>query len=151
MTFRPTLMGTHGMVTTEHYLSALIGVQVLKQGGNATDAAVAAIFAEGVLNPHMHTLGGESPMLIYQADTGRVSAINGNTAAAQRATPEWFAEQGLELIPGDGLLAAGVPAAKSLGDGPRALWYHDLGASFHPGHGTRPRWFSHASRPTRPK
>lgn len=111
MTFRPTIMGTHGMVATEHYLSALIGVQVLKQGGNAVDAAVAAIFAEGVLNPHMHTLGGESPMLIYSADTGRVSAINGNTAAAQRATPKWFTEQGFELIPGDGLLAAGVPAA----------------------------------------
>jgi gamma-glutamyltranspeptidase / glutathione hydrolase len=111
MTFRPTIMGTHGMVATEHYLSALIGVQVLKQGGNAVDAAVAAIFAEGVLNPHMHTLGGESPMLIYAADTGRVSAINGNTAAAQRATPKWFVEQGFKLIPGDGLLAAGVPAA----------------------------------------
>lgn len=111
MTYRPTIMGTHGMVAAEHYLSALIGVQILKQGGNAVDAAVAAAFAEGVLNPHMHTLGGESPMLIYSADTGRVSAINGNTAAAQRATPEWFAAQGLGLIPGDGLLAAGVPAA----------------------------------------
>ncbi len=111
MTYRPTIMGTHGMVATEHYLSALIGVQVLKQGGNAVDAAVAASFAEGVLNAHMHTLGGESPMLIYSAGTGQVSAINGNTAAAQRATPEWFAEQGLDLIPGDGLLAAGVPAA----------------------------------------
>ncbi len=111
MTFRPTIMGTHGMVATEHYLSALIGVQVLKQGGNAVDAAVAAILAEGVLNPHMHTMGGESPMVIYSANTGQVSAINGNTAAAQRATPAWFAEQGLEFIPGDGLLAAGVPAA----------------------------------------
>lgn len=89
------------MVTTEHYLSALIGVQVLKQGGNATDAAVAAIFAEGVLNPHMHTLGGESPMLIYQADTGRVSAINGNTAAAQRATPAMeLARDGFPMHPG---------------------------------------------------
>ena len=111
MTYRPTIMGTHGMVATEHYLSALIGAQTLKQGGNAADAAVAAILAEGVLNPHMHTLGGESPMLVYEAASGRVSAINGNTAAAQRATPAWFAEQGYDLIPGDGLLAAGVPAA----------------------------------------
>ena len=111
MTYRPTIMGTHGMVATEHYLSALIGVQALKQGGNAVDAAAAAILAEGVLNPHMHTLGGESPMLVYEAASGRVSAINGNTAAAQRATPAWFAEHGYDLIPGDGLLAAGVPAA----------------------------------------
>jgi gamma-glutamyltranspeptidase / glutathione hydrolase len=104
-------MGTHGMVATEHYLSALIGVEVLKRGGNAVDAAVAATFAEGVLNPHMHTIGGEIPMLIYMADSRQVSAINGNTAAPQRATIEWFADQGLSLIPGEGLLAAGVPAA----------------------------------------
>ena len=104
-------MGTHGMVATEHYLSALIGVDILKRGGNAADAAVAATLAEGVLNPHMHTLGGEVPMLIYMADSGQVSAINGNTAAPQRATIEWFTDQGMSLIPGEGLLAAGVPAA----------------------------------------
>jgi gamma-glutamyltranspeptidase/glutathione hydrolase len=104
-------MGTHGMVATEHYLSALIGVDVLKRGGNAVDAAVAATLAEGVLNPHMHTIGGEVPMLIYMADSGHVSAINGNTAAPQRATIEWFTGQGLSLIPGEGVLAAGVPAA----------------------------------------
>jgi gamma-glutamyltranspeptidase/glutathione hydrolase len=104
-------MGTHGMVATEHYLSALIGVEVLKRGGNAVDAAVAATFAEGVLNPHMHTIGGEVPMLISMAETGRVSAINGNTMAPRRATIDWFAAQGLSLIPGEGLLAAGVPAA----------------------------------------
>jgi gamma-glutamyltranspeptidase/glutathione hydrolase len=109
--FRPTIMGTHGMVATEHYLSALIGVEILKRGGNAVDAAVAATFAEGVVNPHMHTIGGEVPMLIYKADSGQVSAINGNTAAPQRATIEWFTGQGMSLIPGEGLLAAGVPAA----------------------------------------
>jgi len=109
--FRPTIMGTHGMVSSEHYLSAFIGATILRQGGNAIDAAVAAIFAEGVLNPHMHTLGGEVPMLITLAETGAVVAINGNTAAPQRATIDWFTAQGLSLIPGEGLLAAGVPAA----------------------------------------
>jgi gamma-glutamyltranspeptidase/glutathione hydrolase len=104
-------MGTHGMVATEHYLSALIGVELLQRGGNAVDAAVAATFAEGVLNPHMHTIGGEVPMLIYMADSGLVSAINGNTTAPQRATIEWFTGRGMPLIPGEGLLAAGVPAA----------------------------------------
>jgi gamma-glutamyltranspeptidase/glutathione hydrolase len=99
------------MVATEHYLSALIGVEVLKGGGNAVDAAVAATFAEGVLNPHMHTIGGEAPMLIYMAESGQVSAINGNTAAPQRATIEWFTDHGMSLIPGEGVLAAGVPAA----------------------------------------
>jgi gamma-glutamyltranspeptidase/glutathione hydrolase len=109
--FRPTIMGTHGMVATEHYLSALIGVDILKRGGNAVDAAVAAIFAEGVLNPHMHTIGGEVPMLIYMANSGQMSAINGNTSAPQRATIDWFTARGMSLIPGEGVLAAGVPAA----------------------------------------
>ena len=109
--FRPTIMGTHGMVATEHYLSVFIGAEILRQGGNAVDAAVAAIFAEGVVNPHMHTLGGEVPMLIYMAETGQVVAINGNTAAPQRATIAWFTQHGMALIPGEGLLAAGVPAA----------------------------------------
>jgi len=104
-------MGTHGMVATEHYLSAFIGATILRQGGNAVDAAVAAIFAEGVVNPHMHTLGGEVPMLISTAETGQVVAINGNTIAPQRATIDWFRQRGMALIPGEGLLAAGVPAA----------------------------------------
>ena len=111
MAFRPTIMGTHGMVATEHYLSAFIGATILRQGGNAVDAAVAAIFAEGVVNPHMHTLGGEVPMLISSAATGQVVALNGNTAAPQRATIDWFTQRGMTLIPGEGLLAAGVPAA----------------------------------------
>ena len=111
MAFRPTIMGTHGMIATEHYLSAFIGATILRQGGNAVDAAVAAIFAEGVVNPHMHTLGGEVPMLISSAATGQVVALNGNTAAPQRATIDWFTQRGMTLIPGEGLLAAGVPAA----------------------------------------
>ncbi len=111
MAFRPTIMGTHGMVATEHYLSAFIGATMLHQGGNAVDAAVAAIFAEGVVNPHMHTLGGEVPMLISIAATGQVVALNGNTAAPQRASIDWFTQRGMALIPAEGLLAAGVPAA----------------------------------------
>jgi gamma-glutamyltranspeptidase/glutathione hydrolase len=106
-------MGTHGMVASEHYLSALIGVQMLQRGGNAVDAAVAATFAEGVLNPHMHTLGGEVPMLIAMAHAPQVVAINGNTAAPAQATIAWFRNHGMTLIPPEGLLAAGVPAACS--------------------------------------
>jgi gamma-glutamyltranspeptidase/glutathione hydrolase len=59
----------------------------------------------------MHTLGGEVPMLIYLADSQTVWAVNGNTAAPRRATIDWFTGQQLSLIPGEGLLAAGVPAA----------------------------------------
>lgn len=81
------------------------------RGGNAIDAAIAATFVEGVVNPHMHTIGGEAPMLIYSAKARRVVAINGNMMAPARATIEHYRSLGLKLVPHSGLLAAGVPAA----------------------------------------
>jgi len=99
------------MLATEHYLSAAAGAGIFARSGNAIDAAVAATFVEGVVNPHMHTIGGEAPMLIYSASARRVLAINGNMMAPARATIEHYRSLGIELIPGAGLLAAGVPAA----------------------------------------
>lgn len=107
----PLVMGREAVIATEHYLSAAAGARIFARGGNAIDAAVAATFVEGVVNPHMHTIGGEAPMLIYSADAGRVVAINGNMTAPARATIEHFRSLGIELIPAYGLLAAGVPAA----------------------------------------
>ena len=99
------------MISTEHYLSAAAGARIFARGGNAIDAAVAAVLVEGVVNPHMHTIGGEAPMLIYSARARRVVAINGNMTAPARATIEYYRSQGLDLVPHSGLLAAGVPAA----------------------------------------
>ena len=110
-TIYPLIMGRRAILATEHYLSAAAGAGIFARGGNAIDAAVAATFVEGVVNPHMHTIGGEAPMLIYSASARRVVAINGNMMAPARATIEHYRSLGLELIPGAGLLAAGVPAA----------------------------------------
>jgi gamma-glutamyltranspeptidase/glutathione hydrolase len=81
------------------------------RGGNAIDAAVAATLVEGVVNPHMHTIGGEAPMLIYVSNAARVVAVNGNMVAPAKATIAHYRGQGMDLVPGEGLLAAGVPAA----------------------------------------
>ena len=110
-TLYPQVMGREAMIATEHYLSASAGARIFARGGNAIDAAVAATLVEGVVNPHMHTIGGEAPMLIYVADAQRVIAINGNMVAPARATIDHFRSLGLDLIPGEGLLAAGVPSA----------------------------------------
>jgi gamma-glutamyltranspeptidase / glutathione hydrolase len=110
-TLYPQVMGREAMIATEHYLSASAGARIFARGGNAIDAAVAATLVEGVVNPHMHTIGGEAPMLIYVANALRVIAINGNMVAPARATIEHFRSLGLDLIPGEGLLAAGVPSA----------------------------------------
>ncbi len=114
-TFYPRLIGTHGAVAGNSYLSVDAAVDVLKAGGNAIDAAVAACFVEGLVNPQMHTLGGECPMLLHVAGSksggDRVVSINGNMAAPARATPEEFRRRGLEHVPDEDILAAGVPAA----------------------------------------
>jgi len=112
-TFHPRLIGTHGAVAANSYLSVNAGVDVLKAGGNAIDAAVAATLVEGLVNPQMHTIGGECPMLIRLAGEARVIAVNGNTAAPMAATPEAFRARGLADVPEQGILAAGVPAAFS--------------------------------------
>ena len=98
------------MVATEHYLSAEAGLRILHGGGNAFDAAIAATLAEGVLNPHMNTFGGELSALGYVAAERKVFAVNGDTVAPRAATIEWFRGQGIDLIPGAGVLAAGPPA-----------------------------------------
>jgi gamma-glutamyltranspeptidase/glutathione hydrolase len=110
-TIYPLIMGRRAILATEHYLSAAAGAGIFARGGNAIDAALAATFVEGVVNPHMHTIGGEAPMLIYSASARRVVAINGNMMAPARATIDHYRSLGVELIPGAGLLAAGVPAA----------------------------------------
>lgn len=104
-------MGREVMLATEHYLSAAAGARIFAQGGNAIDAAIAATFVEGAVNPHMHTIGGEAPMLIYDARMQRVVVLNGNMTAPARATIEYYRSLGMSLVPHQGLLAAGVPAA----------------------------------------
>ena len=66
-----------------------------------------------MVNPHMFTLGGECPILLYVAAENRAVAVNGNTMAPARATLKAYRDRGLDLIPPAGVLAAGVPAAVS--------------------------------------
>src|SRR3954464_6025327 len=109
-TFYPRLFGTHGAVAGNSYLSVNAGVDALKAGGNAIDAAVAACFVEGLVNPQMNTLGGECPILIRAAGSDEVVAINGNMAAPARASADEFRRRGLDHVPDEDILAAGVPA-----------------------------------------
>lgn len=108
--FHPRLFGTNGAVTSEHYLAANAGADVLKAGGNAVDAAVAAVLVEGVVNPHQHTIGGECPMLIQLAGNPAPIVVNGNTMAPATASVESYRNRGCLNVPDTGILAAGVPA-----------------------------------------
>ncbi|MFQ6052918.1 MAG: gamma-glutamyltransferase family protein [Candidatus Bathyarchaeia archaeon] len=110
-TTRPVVMGTHGMVTSTHYLASEAGHQALKRGGNVVDAGATMWFCLTVLKPHLAGVAGEAPILLYLADEGKVLAVNGQGPAPRAATIEWFSEHGYPLIPEDGFLPAVVPGA----------------------------------------
>jgi gamma-glutamyltranspeptidase/glutathione hydrolase len=110
-TTRPTLLGFGGAVSAGHYLATEAGLRMLGEGGNAADAACAMGLALQVLEPHMNGPAGEVPILVYEAASGRVYAISGQGTAPRAATIERMRALGLDLVPGDGLLAATVPAA----------------------------------------
>lgn len=105
------VMGTRGVVTSGHYLATGIGLDILKRGGNAMDAAAAVGFALTVLKPHQNGIGGEVPILVWAANEGKVWAISGHGVAPRAATIDYYRRLGLEVIPGDGFLPALVPPA----------------------------------------
>ena len=110
-TTRPELAGTFGMVSSTHWLASAAGMAVLEQGGNAFDAAVAAGLVLQVTEPHLNGLGGEVPVIAHHARRGETFVLCGQGTAPAAATPEAFADLGLDLVPGSGLLAACVPGA----------------------------------------
>jgi gamma-glutamyltranspeptidase/glutathione hydrolase len=110
-TTRPVIMGTHGMVTSTHYLASVEGLQILREGGNVVDAGATMWFCLTLLKPHLVGAGGEVPILLYLGDEEKVLAVNGQGPAPMAANVEWFKEQGYPLIPEDGFTPACVPGA----------------------------------------
>ncbi|MGH7040674.1 MAG: gamma-glutamyltransferase family protein [Acetobacteraceae bacterium] len=110
-TTRPEIAGTFGVVATTHWIASAVGMAVLERGGNAFDAAVAAGFALHVAEPHLNGPGGDAPILLHDAATGRQRVICGQGVAPRAASLEHFAGLGLDLIPPTGLLPAVVPGA----------------------------------------
>ena len=110
-TTRPNLVGDFGMVASTHWLASASGMSALERGGNAFDAAVAGGLVLQVAEPHLGGPGGEVPILFYEADTDAVCVINGQGTAPAAATLSKFADLGLDIVPGSGLLPACVPGA----------------------------------------
>jgi len=106
---RPMIMGTHAVVSSGHYLATEAGLEILRRGGNAFDAAAAVGFALAVVKPQENGFGGEAPTLVYSARERKVHAVSGHGTAPAAATIQLFRELGIDMIPGDGFLAAVVP------------------------------------------
>jgi gamma-glutamyltranspeptidase / glutathione hydrolase len=110
-TTRPELAGTFGMVASTHWLATAAGMAVLEAGGNAFDAAVATGLVLQVVEPHLNGPGGEVPVIGYSAAEGGSFVIDGQGTAPAAATVRAYQDLGIDLIPGNGLLAATVPGA----------------------------------------
>jgi len=105
------VFASRGMVACANYLATQAGLQILTQGGNAVDAAVAANAAMTVVYPSTCSAGGDVFMLIWHAKTQRLYALNGSGRAPQGMTPDLFAFKGLKQIPERGPLSINVPGA----------------------------------------
>jgi len=110
-TTRPELLGTFGVVASTHWLASAAGMAMLEKGGNAFDAAVAAGFVLHIAEPHLNGPGGDMPVLIHDRASDGYRMICGQGVAPANATIEHYHSLGLDLIPGNGLLATVVPGA----------------------------------------
>lgn len=108
---RPDVSGREAAVVSDHPLASAAGMDVLRRGGNAVDAAVTMAAVLAVVRPHMNGVGGDAFGLFHEASTGRVTALNGSGRAGGLATPALFASRGLTEIPSSGALTVTVPGA----------------------------------------
>ena len=108
-TWRPAILSDNGMVASGHALASEAGLRVLRSGGNAVDAALAAWAVQGLAEPEMTGLGGDMFILIYLAKTGEVKFINGTGFAPAAATVDFYKGQG--GMPDEGPLSVSVPGA----------------------------------------
>src|ERR1043165_4460488 len=85
-TGRPITLAPNGMVTSPHSLASAAGLDVLRAGGSAIDAAIAASAVLAVVYPHMTGLGGDAFWLIHDGKSGEIHCLNGGGKAAEGAT-----------------------------------------------------------------
>ncbi|WP_254119463.1 gamma-glutamyltransferase [Bacillus sp. FJAT-29790] len=107
-------MSKNGMVTAPHYLASQAALQVLKDGGNAIDAAIAAASTLAVVYPDMNTIGADNFWLIFNAKTRELKALNASGRSGEKATIDFYKSKGYDKIPIRGYLSANtVPGAVS--------------------------------------
>jgi oxamate amidohydrolase len=109
---RPVVLGVRGMVASHHPVASLAGIEVLRKGGTAVDAAIAANAVLGVVYPQMNGIGGDLFMLIYSAKDKKVYALNASGRSPYAMTRDFFKHKGVDKIPLQAsLLPVSVPGA----------------------------------------
>ena len=106
---RSLVYGRKGIVCSNSPLAASAGIQVMQQGGNAFDAALAVAATEAVTLVPLSSMGADSFILVYEAATGQLTGINSSGAAPTGATAEYYRSRGHEVMPIDGPHSISVP------------------------------------------
>ena len=106
---RSEVLARHGLVATSQPLAAEAGLEMLKQGGNAADAAVAAAAMLGLVEPESAGIGGDMEALYYSATTHRLYGLNAAGWAPASATPDFYRKNGMDSVPDYGVFSASVP------------------------------------------
>jgi gamma-glutamyltranspeptidase / glutathione hydrolase len=106
---RSVVMAPHGMVATSQPLATQAGLDVLRKGGNAVDAAIAANAALGLVEPMSCGIGGDLYAIVWDAKSKKLYGLNASGRSPHRATRAFFAEKGLKEIPLTGPLSWSVP------------------------------------------
>lgn len=108
---RSEALGTRGMAATSHPLATLAALDVLRRGGNAIDAAVAAMALLSVIEPTQTGIGGDCFALLMRRGEGEVVALNGSGWAPQAASIDFYVSHGIAVIETESAHAVSVPGA----------------------------------------
>jgi len=108
---RSVVMAADAMVATSQPMATAAALQILRRGGNAMDAAIAASATLCVTEPLSTGIGGDCFLLYHEAATGKLHALNGSGRAPGRATPDALRSRGHATMPERGILSVTVPGA----------------------------------------
>jgi gamma-glutamyltranspeptidase/glutathione hydrolase len=108
---RSEVLATHGMAATSVPLATQIGLDVLKKGGTAVDAAIAANAALGLMEPVSNGVGGDLFAIVWDAKTKKLYGYNGSGRSPKSLTLQYFVDNKIKEIPPLGPLPVNVPGA----------------------------------------
>jgi gamma-glutamyltranspeptidase / glutathione hydrolase len=106
---RSEVIARHGMACTSQPLATQVALDILKSGGNAIDAAIAANAVLGLVEPTGNGIGGDLFAIVWDATTERLYGLNASGRSPRSLTLDYFIEHGYEKIPATGPLPVSVP------------------------------------------